>query len=112
MARVDELREDQFEARVLRAPGPVLVDFTAEWCPPCKLLQPVLEDLATTLGDRLSVVRLDADAAPTVTGTYGVQSLPTLLLFQNGQPVHRLVGAVSKGTLKAKIEQALAATVA
>jgi thioredoxin len=88
------------------------VDFSAEWCAPCKLLKPVLEEIADTLGGRLTVVRLDADAAPTVAGTYGVQSLPTLLLFQNGEPVQRLVGALTKGALKAKVEQALAATVA
>ena len=112
MARVDEVRADQFEARVLQASGPVLVEFSAEWCQPCKLLMPVLEEIAADLAGRLTIVRLDADSATTVVGTYGVQSLPTLLLFQNGQPLQRLAGALSKGALKAKVEQALAAAAA
>jgi thioredoxin len=112
VAKLDLLNADQFATRVLKAEGAVLVDFYADWCGPCRMLAPILEDLSVEFAGRLSVVKLDVDAHPEIAGTFGVQSLPTLLLFRNGAPIQRLVGAMPKAPLKAKLEQALSAAVA
>ncbi|MGH2343785.1 MAG: thioredoxin [Chloroflexota bacterium] len=112
MAKLDLLNADQFATQVLKAEGAVLVDFYADWCGPCRMLAPILEDLSVEFAGRLSVVKLDVDANPEVAASFGVQSLPTLLLFRNGTPIQRLVGAMPKAPLKAKLEQALAAAVA
>ncbi len=88
-----------FQAEVLDAPLPVLVDFTAVWCAPCKMLDPVVIQLAKALGEKVKVFKLDVDENPEVTMRYQIMTVPTLILFAGGQPVQRLTGYQSKDRL-------------
>jgi thioredoxin 1 len=99
MANVTELNDSTFDEVVRSADRPVLVDFTAAWCGPCQAIAPVLEDLATEQADRLQVVKIDVDANPATTLRYEVMSMPTLILFKDGEPQRRLVGARGKHNL-------------
>ncbi|MGW3115214.1 thioredoxin family protein [Streptomyces sp. NPDC001091] len=90
---LDEVTDTDFETEVLRSDLPVLVQFTADWCGPCRQLAPVLKDIAFAEGDRLKVVQLDVDRNPGTTIAYGVLSTPTLMVFQGGEPVRSMVGA-------------------
>lgn len=96
MANLPQLTDATFDEVVLAADRPVLVDFTAEWCGPCKVIAPILEELNDEQGDRLDVVSIDVDANPKTTLRYDVMSMPTLILFKDGQPQRRLVGARGK----------------
>jgi thioredoxin 1 len=96
--------DDTFEKEVLQASQPVLVDFYADWCGPCRAIAPIVEEIARELSDRLKVVKLDVDQNPETAMQYGVQSIPTLLIFKNGKEVERLIGYMSKTKLLSKIE--------
>ena len=96
-----------FAAEVLQSPLPVLVDFWAAWCGPCRAVAPTVEALASEYAGKLKVVKLDVDEAGDVAGQYGVQSIPTLILFKDGQPVERLVGNYPKPAILSKIQQHL-----
>lgn len=96
-----------FNTLVLESETPVIVDFWAEWCPPCRALSPLLEVAAADLGDRVSVVKVDADASPGLLNEYGVASIPTLVLFHRGVEVERRVGPAGLAPLK---ERALSLT--
>lgn len=87
----------------LQAGVPVLVDFWAQWCAPCRAVAPVLEELARELAGKLKVVKLDVERHPLPASAYQVHSIPTLILFKNGQPAERIVGAVSKAALLARL---------
>ena len=91
--------DDSFEAEVLKNDKPVLVDYWAEWCGPCRQVTPVLEAIAAEHGDKLEIVKLNVDENPEVTRRYGILNIPTLGVFQNGQVVKELVGARSKSRL-------------
>jgi thioredoxin 1 len=99
--------DDSFQADVLEADRPVLVDFTAAWCPPCRLMAPVLEDLARDRAD-LEVVELDVDANQGAAARYGVLGMPTFMLFEHGEPVTTIRGAQPRKRLEAAVDQALA----
>lgn len=96
-----------FAAEVLESDVPVLVDFWAEWCPPCHRLAPVIDELAAEYEGRARVVKIDTDANPKVARAYGILSLPTLSVFRGGQVVSQHIGAQSKSKLRAQIDGAL-----
>jgi len=96
-----------FEQQVLKSPILVLVDFWAPWCAPCRMVAPVLEQLAKEYSGRLRIVKLNVDENPHFAGRYGVQGIPTMLIIQNGTVVERIVGAASKEHLRAKLDALL-----
>jgi thioredoxin 1 len=96
--------DTSFSADVLQSDKPVLVDFWADWCGPCKMIAPALEEIADELGDKVTIAKLDIMANPEIAGSLGVQSIPLLKLFKNGQPVADLLGARPKSQLKAWLE--------
>ena len=99
MANVTELNDATFDEVIRSADRPVLVDFTAAWCGPCQKLAPILDEIATEQADRLQVVKIDVDDNPKTTLRYEVMSMPTLILFKEGEPERRLVGARGKHNL-------------
>lgn len=104
---VFEASDDSFESEVLKHQGPVLVDFWAEWCGPCKALGPVLDGLASEYANRIKVVKVNVDENPNAPQQYKVRGLPTMVFFKNGQIADQLVGNQPKDTIKAAIEKVL-----
>jgi thioredoxin 1 len=92
--------DETFEADVLKAPGPVLVDFWAEWCGPCKMIAPALEEIGAEYAGRVTVVKVNIDENPQTPNNYGVRGIPTLILFKDGKPSATKVGAAPKSQLK------------
>lgn len=107
MGRVVEATDANFEAEVMKAEGPVLVDFSATWCGPCKKLEPIVHELAGDFADRLKVVKVNVDNAAVTAAKYGVLSVPTLLLIRNGEVKEQVVGLLSKQALTDKVEKVL-----
>ena len=102
---VIELTQDNFQEEVLDRAEPVLVDFTAPWCPPCRLMSPIVEQLADEFKDRVAVGQLDVDQNGPLAGQYGVMAVPTLIVFKGGEPVFRQVGLASKERLAGKLRE-------
>ena len=102
-----EFDDKNFENEVLASSTPVLVDFSAEWCGPCKQLAPVIEELANDFEGRVKVGKLDVDESQKTAMRYGVMGVPTVILFENGEPVDQAVGRVSKSVLESKITKLL-----
>ena len=98
---VQKVSDSSFESDVLKSETPVVVDFWAEWCGPCWMIGPALEEISGTLGDKVKIVKLNVDENPQTAAKYGIMSIPTLMLFKNGEMASRQVGAAPK----AKLEQ-------
>jgi thioredoxin 1 len=103
-ANVTELTEATFESSVLKSDKPVLVDFWAVWCGPCRQVAPIVESLAEKWGAKATVAKLNVDDVPSVAEKYGIMSIPTLMLFKNGQVVERVVGLSAQSSLEKKFE--------
>ena len=109
MAQTVELTDQTFEAQVLKADRPVVVDFWAEWCAPCRAIAPIIKDLAAQYGDQVVIGKLDIEANPSVPGRLGIRSIPTVLAFRDGRVVEQLVGARPKADFEAMIKKLLIA---
>lgn len=104
MARITfEITSENFPSQVLESDTPILVEFTADWCPPCKMIAPYLEQLASAYAGRLRVGILDADIYPHIVQRYGVMGLPTLILFRDGEPAERIIGFVPRARIEAAV---------
>ena len=100
--------ESEFEQEVLQSETPVLVDFWADWCAPCKMIAPIVEELAGEFDGKVKFTKLDVDSNPKSASSYGIRGIPTMLIFNEGEPVDQVVGAVPKSVLKTRLEQAIA----
>lgn len=105
---MDAVSQDNFEAEVIREPGKVLVDFWAEWCGPCRMIAPALEEISNEMAGRVKVVKLNIDENPRAAMRFGVRSIPTLIVFSGGKPAAMQVGAAPKGRLVDWINGAIA----
>lgn len=103
MAGIVTGTEESFEAEVLKADVPVLVDFSAAWCAPCRAMEPIMEEIAREQSGKLKVVKLSVEDSPGVATRFGVRSLPTLVVFLNGRPVDMVAGLLSKDKLMARL---------
>ncbi len=103
-AKYVEVTDDTFESEVLQSDQPVLVDFWADWCGPCRIIAPIIEELAEDFEGRAKLAKLDVDFNPKVAMNFGVRSIPTLLFFKDGMVVDQLIGAAPKKTLSDKLE--------
>jgi thioredoxin 1 len=99
--------DKDFKTQVLESSTPVVVDFWAEWCPPCKIIAPLIDELAKEYEGRVAIGKFNTDENPMTPGQYNIMSIPTVMIFKNGTPIQVMVGAQSKQTYQAEIEKAL-----
>ncbi|GGE44767.1 thioredoxin [Marinicauda pacifica] len=104
---IKAVSDESFDSDVLKADGPVLVDFWAEWCGPCKQIAPALDEIAAEKDDAITVAKINIDDNPMTPGKYGVRGIPTLMIFRNGEPVSSKVGAMAKGKIEEWINETL-----
>jgi thioredoxin 1 len=107
MSKPVEIKEVKFNEMVLQAKTPVLVDFWAPWCGPCRMVAPVVEELANEYEGKVAFMKINVDDNPKIASQYGVMSIPTLMVFKNGQPVTNIVGFRPKAELKKSLDTAL-----
>ena len=103
MTKLEYVTQDTFETEVIQSAEPVLVDVTAVWCTPCRMLEPIVKEVAEAWQDKMKVVKLDADENPAVLNQYGILGIPTLMLFKDGKMQERMTGFQSKEKLVAKL---------
>ncbi len=108
MSQAVSVTEQTFEEQVEKSAIPVLVDFWADWCMPCKIVAPIVDELAEEYDGRVAFTKIDVDSEPNIAMKFGIRSIPTLLVFKDGSPVDQVVGAVPKAVLKKRLEKALA----
>src|SRR3546814_871982 len=101
------ITDESFKNDVVSASGPVIVDFWAEWCGPCKMIGPALEEISNELADKVTIAKINIDENPNAPAEYGVRGIPTMILFKNGEPVATKVGAGPKSQIKSWIEESL-----
>jgi thioredoxin 1 len=107
MTKPKEVSDATFEQDVLKASTPVLVDFWAPWCGPCRMVAPIVEELAVEYDGRVAFTKVNTDDNPVVSARYGIRSIPTLLVFKSGQPVGQIIGFRPKSDLKKRLDEAL-----
>jgi thioredoxin 1 len=103
MSQAASVTADTFEQEVIKSDIPVVVDFWAEWCMPCKQMAPIVDQIATEMAGKIKVMKCDVGADPSVASKYGISSIPTLLIFKGGEPVERMVGVKKKDEVVSKI---------
>lgn len=104
MSQMITVTTNTFATDVLKAGRPILVDFWATWCGPCRMVSPILEELAQELAEKLTIAKVDVDAEPAIAAKYNIMSIPTMVLFKDGKEVTRLMGAMPKAAIKQRIE--------
>ncbi len=107
MAKPFAVSDDDFQHQVLEASEPVLVDFWADWCGPCKMIAPVVDELSDEYDGKVSFAKVDVDANPKTAMDFGIRSIPTLLVFKGGEVAEQVIGAVPKSVLKKKLDSVL-----
>ena len=112
MSKPQVVSDQNFETEVMKSDTPVLVDFWAAWCGPCRMVAPVLEEIANEQGEKVRIAKLDVDANPITAGRFGVRSIPTMILFKNGRETQRVVGYMPKEKLLQQIQPHLTGTAA
>jgi thioredoxin len=105
MKQTIEINESNFESEVLHSNQPILVDFWAEWCGPCKMLAPMLDEIATEQAGRVKIAKVNVDTNPILAARFGIQSIPTLLYFAGGELRHKTIGVAAKRTIVSKLEE-------
>jgi thioredoxin 1 len=103
--QVKDITDNNFETEVMKSNVPVLVDFWAEWCPPCRAMTPIVESLAQKFGGSAKIVKLNVDDNPSVTQRFGIKGIPTMIVFKGGKEAERLVGATNEGAIARLIEE-------
>ncbi|HXD30799.1 MAG TPA: thioredoxin [Pyrinomonadaceae bacterium] len=102
---VKDITDNNFEGEVMKSTVPVLVDFWAEWCPPCRAMTPIVESLAQKFGASAKIVKLNVDDNPSITQRFGIKGIPTMIVFKGGKEAERLVGATNEGAISRLIEE-------